>query len=492
LGQSLINLFGCLAPFLSDDLLESYPYTVALTLTTFPKCLHKCIVDTLCNTIIPIAIQSCRTDDDSFLTNSIASIIMIVIQYGDEMEFSIQLLECFLSYKRYFIQDILCSIAYGTYKVRYHVTNLLFRYWPKLNPNKSDRNIHYQFMPRRALQCQSAQCLERKNEVSKVCIDPCFTMHGASTPPPYYHCNECYRDLPKEFQSYCHNIVQPVEEIANYCENRNCKSSDKLAYVICYSSPCILSNQNKAITFCKDCHSSKHNRFNLRQDHIFQMYIDNLWTCDTKTRTYLNVSIINLLKDVPKLEIKRPTSANDSDSSSNKKNAPSASINNLTLAASRNLNAGTSNLISVGLIGAHSSNLHPITTSMASTILTGVSLVDNSSTNRRLLSRYGCYLIISLLKPNECEDLEIFGSIISMVLQWFHRVCYIPSDSSGELIAKMRTNHILPWIKTVIDNHFELVLSCLLPFPPDFLKIGGVWETRCKASLQIKVNFFSF
>ena len=44
------------------------------------------------------------------------------------------------------LKDVLCSIAYGTYKVKYHATNLMFRYWPKLNPNKTDRNIHYQFI----------------------------------------------------------------------------------------------------------------------------------------------------------------------------------------------------------------------------------------------------------------------------------------------------------------------------------------------------------
>lgn len=56
-----------------------------------------------------------------------------------------QLIECLLGLKRNLIQDILCSIAYGSYKVRYHATNLLFRYWPNLNPNKSDRSLHYNF-----------------------------------------------------------------------------------------------------------------------------------------------------------------------------------------------------------------------------------------------------------------------------------------------------------------------------------------------------------
>ena len=34
---------------------------------------------------------------------------------------------------------------------------------------------------------------------------------------------------------------------------------------------------------------------------------------------------------------------------------------------------------------------------------------------------------------------EIFGRIVSMVLEWFHLVVYMPSDSSGEIISKIRT-----------------------------------------------------
>jgi len=62
--------------------------------------------------------------------------------------------------------------------------------------------------------------MDRKNPASKVCIDPNLSMHGAVTPPPYYVCNECYREIPKKYQTYCHNIVQPVEDVSLYCENR--------------------------------------------------------------------------------------------------------------------------------------------------------------------------------------------------------------------------------------------------------------------------------
>ncbi len=44
----------------------------------------------------------------------------------------------------------------------------------------------------------------------------------------------------------------------------------------------------------------------------------------------------------------------------------------------------------------------------------------------------------------------------------------------------------------MIEHHFELVLSCLLPFPEDFLKVGGVWETNSKPSVQIREEFTKF
>ncbi len=82
-GESLLKTFECLCPFLSDDLLESLPYTISLSLTTFPKDLHKAIVDCLCNTILPISLYSDRSTN-SFTTNSIPSIIMLVLQYAND------------------------------------------------------------------------------------------------------------------------------------------------------------------------------------------------------------------------------------------------------------------------------------------------------------------------------------------------------------------------------------------------------------------------
>ena len=150
-------------------------------------------------------------------------------------------------------------------------------------------------------------------------------------------------------------------------------------------------------------------------------------------------------------------------------------------------------LIGVGLIGALNTNGFSNTSALASSLFSTGSLIEESNFNKRLLSRFSCYLIYSLIKPAEpCVDIETFGRVISMVLEWFHLVCYIPSDASGELISKIRTQFVLPWIRSVIENHSELVISCLLPFPPDFAKVGGVWETKSNRSVQIKEEFVKF
>lgn len=72
-----------------------------------------------------------------------------------------------------------------------------------------------------------------------------------------------------------------------------------------------------------------------------------------------------------------------------------------------NTKGDLSSLISVGLIGALNTNGFSNTGALASSLFASGSSSEESNFNKRLLSRYGCYLIISLIKPNESGDLVI-------------------------------------------------------------------------------------
>ena len=56
LGEAMLNVLGCLVPFLEHDLLDSLPYTVASTLATFPPTLHKDTIDLLCSSLLPMTL----------------------------------------------------------------------------------------------------------------------------------------------------------------------------------------------------------------------------------------------------------------------------------------------------------------------------------------------------------------------------------------------------------------------------------------------------
>ena len=56
LGESVLNVLGCLVPFLENDLLDSLPYTVASTLAIFPPTLHKDTIDLLCSNLLPMTL----------------------------------------------------------------------------------------------------------------------------------------------------------------------------------------------------------------------------------------------------------------------------------------------------------------------------------------------------------------------------------------------------------------------------------------------------
>lgn len=63
-------------------------------------------------------------------------------------------------------------------------------------------------------------------------------------------------------------------------------------------------------------------------------------------------------------------------------------------------------LISVGLIGALNTNGGPSNTSaLASSLFASGTSTEESNFNKRLLSRFGCYLIITVVKPDEIGTL---------------------------------------------------------------------------------------
>jgi len=71
LGECILGVIGCLAPFLETDVLHSLPYTVATTLAVFPPTLHRDIVELLCANLLPVTLGTFVILHKFYLSGSI-------------------------------------------------------------------------------------------------------------------------------------------------------------------------------------------------------------------------------------------------------------------------------------------------------------------------------------------------------------------------------------------------------------------------------------
>ena len=95
-------------------------------------------------------------------------------------------------------------IAHGTPDAKGPAANLLFYYWPSLNPTHYDRRTvltKFNSSPTWTPPiCQNPECISGNagapGEAVKVCLDHTISLaHKPEIPPPSFCCNDCYTQL---------------------------------------------------------------------------------------------------------------------------------------------------------------------------------------------------------------------------------------------------------------------------------------------------------
>ena len=46
--------------------------------------------------------------------------------------------------------------------------------------------------------------------------------------------------------------------------------------------------------------------------------------------------------------------------------------------------------------------------------------------------------------------------------------------------------YVYKWLQAISQTHFEVILSCLLPHPVEYARVGGYWDTLASRTSQIK------
>ncbi|XP_011871476.1 PREDICTED: protein unc-79 homolog [Vollenhovia emeryi] len=471
-GKALLQCLACMLLFLDHDLIDNLSYLTASTISILPVELHEEIVNYLCFYILPFTItRKPEIGDESAASQSVAAVIMMVFQYSNNPAHHCQLLECLMALKPGVVKDILCVIAYGTASARASAAKLLFYYWPSFNPNLFDRRavlvkFANDFTP---FVCQRDSCPNAGNaEAAKVCYNHHISItYAVECPPPLYLCIECANEIHRDHpnQMFC-DILHPMQQVSMICENKNCRGADKSAISVCLSTECASYNGNHPIRYCQQCHSIRHN--NRRGgDHVYHTALPHISQLDPQAQTYMVQAIVSLLREAEPISI---DSNRDTD-----------------------ISASTSNKGGMGFVGSTSG-------SGAGGIGSTFGHCDPTSLEeRQLLGRYGVWLLVGLCTPNEDTPVEILGRLLSMLFHWFHVTAYCFDGIEKRLIhlifsvgqaesalEKLKTEYVCEWLSEVMKTHYEVFISCLLPHPADYVRVGGHWETLASRTSHLK------
>ncbi|XP_076235457.1 UNC-79 domain-containing protein [Calliopsis andreniformis] len=469
-GQALLQCLACLLPFLDHDLIDNVPYLTASSISVLPVELHQEIVNYLCFYILPFTIT--RKNDDggeNAASQSIAAVIMMIFQYSNNPAHHCQLLECLMALKPGVVKDILCVVAYGTAPARASAAKLLFYYWPSFNPNLFDRRaVLMKFANDLApFVCQRDSCPNAGNaEAGKVCYDHKISITFATeTPPPLYLCIECANEIHRDHPNQMfYDILHPMQQVSMICENKNCRATDKSAISVCFSSECASFNGNHPIRYCQQCHNIRHN--NRRGgDHVYHMALPHISQLDSQTQTYMVQAIVSLLKEAEPL----------------------------SMDSNRDISEISTNKGSTGFPGGGSGG-------GGGTSGSGGTQCDPSTLEeRQLLGRYGVWLLVGLCTPNQDTSIEILGRLLSMLFHWFHVTAYSFDGTKKSLmhlifsvgqaesaLEKLKTEYVCGWLSKVKKTHYDVFISCLLPHPADYVRIGGHWETLASRTSHLK------
>uniref|UniRef100_A0A1I8HU44 RING-type domain-containing protein n=1 Tax=Macrostomum lignano TaxID=282301 RepID=A0A1I8HU44_9PLAT len=213
------------------------------------------------------------------------------------------------------------------------------------------------------------------------------------------------------------------------CESKTCRSGGPGSRVhsTCFSAECAHLSGGRPIRLCEECHGHRHSHAG--RQHVTQTPLPDIWDCPVELQQYMLESIVSLILEaqVPKVK----TYSKEKGDEDNWYCLPE---------------------------DAYPDNL--------------------SDKDRKILSIYGVILIVEKCKPRETVSIEILGRILAALFLWFDNT-KLAEDSKDRLqdtLESIKSEYVTKWLNEVYRLHLEIVLSVLLPHPPDYARVGGYWN----------------
>ncbi|CAG0891187.1 unnamed protein product [Darwinula stevensoni] len=332
--------------------------------------------------------------------------------------------------------------------------------------------------------CQHVNCPKgRAAEAVQMCQDHSISIFlGGDSPPPLFVCPDCAEFVHSEWPSVLlEDLLFPLQQVSLTCENKvlrfgimktvtrvledyyrsdflkvhgenmlltwlkdekqacqqwNCRSQQKAAVSTCFSMECASYNGNHPMRYCQQCHNIRHNE-RRGYNHAFSMNVSSAWSLPTCTQPYCFEAIISLLK-----EAQLPIEPKNQDTHD------------------RHVRFSHFDIFE-----------QPDPAEVE---------------ERRLISRFGIYLLVGLCKPQPDTPIDVLGRLLSMLFQWFHATACLPDDKTTNTLEQLKSDYVQEWLQSVMNLHPNVVKECLLPLPVEYARVGGNWESQITRAEHVK------
>ncbi|KAK6744197.1 hypothetical protein RB195_011102 [Necator americanus] len=410
IGEAILDTLKALMMFLDRDSLEQLPLLLASNIGVFPTELDKQIVHLLADAVLPFSIT-----DETLIKLSVPGVLMLVLQQANDPSLHTWIMEGAMSSSPNIYEDLVQVIAKGTSESRVAAANLLLHYWPFPNPYIIHRKtIQYKVHAWQRITCQSTTCSEKGPSV-KSCYDPVVCADVADTSPPVFLCRRCADNVIGERKVPMKNLTQPMQASSATCQNKDCQSQSRLAVGICFSHDCTRAHNFVPMRLCQECFNALH--ANTETPHLVHRGSGCVWGQDIMWGTV--EAIVKLLRETAQFEGtegegKRPKWLRQ-------------------------------------LEGGHSLGKE----------------IDTMADERRMLSRFGVWMMAALCPPNQNADQQAISYIMYNVFQWFATTALLPNDSMGASLEQLKTDFVCDWINMAIRIHYDVFITALIPDPEE-------------------------
>ncbi|XP_047132368.1 protein unc-79 homolog isoform X1 [Hydra vulgaris] len=428
LESSLLKAVAYVLPFLPTEVLLSTPMSLVTCLFDVTPWMQGQIIDMLTQYVLPLMfcfITKDVSDELAEINLIIPSLIAIVLDATSSTGIWTKIMECLMKYKSDVVTDLLMNLAYGSNKSLEASIHLLNRYFAPVNIGSMKTNQSSNYDQVVLHTCQSSVCKDavKFTNADKVILDPDICAAESKEPPPFFLCLKCFGAI--EYKSVlCLDVIQPATQVSQVCDNNDCRFGFMKALYFCFSLDCAIKNEHKPMRLCVDCDERLHSK--LKVPHANHCCLQEVWSIPNPKRSYVIDTIIRLCNQA------QPDF--------------SEKYSQLELE------------VDVQLVKNRLADSYDYMAKMAQSI-------------------HGIYLLnaICTIPPSSTFEVEDLGKLLATAIVWIETVEYTSNFQIKNLIKQYR-QQTLSWIMQLMKFNSELYISCLLPDPPLYARVGHPWN----------------